>query len=139
MRQCHEGHELPFWQSTCEHGHPISTDTSYVTTGQPTEMQQLIKLMTQQMHIQGEQMRMANETMRQQGEAMRSMQGQIEDLRSQRQTASANTKRPDRPTVDTGITDHDWAVFMDSWKRYKLMSKLTDPEGIRNELRATCS
>ena len=48
-------------------------------------------------------------------------------------------KRPDRPTIDADMSDNDWAMFLDSWTRYKAMAKLSQPVEIRNELRSTCS
>ena len=52
---------------------------------------------------------------------------------------SNHTKKPDRPTLDSGMNDREWALFEDSWGRYKKMAKLVDLESIRMELRAACS
>ena len=49
------------------------------------------------------------------------------------------TKKPDRPTIDSGMNDREWALFDDSWGRYKKMAKLVDLDSIRMELRAACS
>ena len=50
-------------------------------------------------------------------------------------------RKPDRPTVNANIDDREWALFIDSWGRYKRMSKLKDEdvENIRLELRECCS
>ena len=50
-----------------------------------------------------------------------------------------HTKKPDRPTIDSGMNDREWALFDDSWGRYKKMANITDLETIRMELRAACS
>ena len=51
------------------------------------------------------------------------------------------TKRPDRPVINTGIDDREWALAEDSWTRYKQMCNFTptDVDAIRLELRASCS
>ena len=50
-------------------------------------------------------------------------------------------KKPERPTVNTDIDDREWAIFTDSWTRYKRMIRLqdTDVDNIRLELRECCS
>ena len=48
-------------------------------------------------------------------------------------------KKPDRPTVNGGIDDREWALFIDSWTRYKTMVNVTELASIRMELRAACS
>ena len=93
---------------------------------------ELIELMRQQM----EQMRIAQEHM---------MQVTMENQQLKQELAAANgpgnpqTKRPDRPSVEADLTDNDWAIFIDSWSRYKEMTRLTTVNDIRNELRATCA
>ena len=52
---------------------------------------------------------------------------------------ASHTKKPDRPTVESGMNDREWALFDDSWGRYKKMANITDLETIRMELRAACS
>ena len=57
------------------------------------------------------------------------------------QRAKVKTKRPERPEVNAGIDDRDWALFQDSWKNYKFMCEL-DTANIgtaRLDLRACCS
>ena len=41
--------------------------------------------------------------------------------------------------IEADTSENGWALFLDSWKRYKSMSQLTDSTVIRNELRASCS
>ena len=49
------------------------------------------------------------------------------------------TEKPKRPNIEVGIDDIDWAVFEDSWKRYKKMTAIEGDEQICLELRAACS
>ena len=58
---------------------------------------------------------------------------------SSQPTARSLVKCPDQPAIDADSTDSDWAMFMDSWSRYKAMSKISDQTEVRNELRSTCS
>lgn len=50
-------------------------------------------------------------------------------------------KKPDRPVIHAGIDDREWALFRDTWTRYKHMChvKPDDVASIRLELRAACS
>ena len=50
-------------------------------------------------------------------------------------------KKPERPTVNADIDDREWAIFTDSWDRYKRMIRLQadDVENTRLELRECCS
>ena len=48
-------------------------------------------------------------------------------------------KKPDRPKINGGLDDREWALFLDSWERYKVMVNVTDVASIRMELRAACS
>ena len=36
-------------------------------------------------------------------------------------------------------TNSDWALFLDSWDKYKAMSNITDINMLLDELRCTCS
>ena len=48
--------------------------------------------------------------------------------------------RPVRPTVDTEMDDTAWAVFLDSWKRFKRLAEIDDTDmSVIDELRETCS
>ena len=51
------------------------------------------------------------------------------------------SKKPDRPVVNAGLDDREWALFEDTWSRYKQMCKLSpdDVTTLRLELRAACS
>lgn len=69
---------------------------------------------------------------------------QEENLRLRTQTVepgtrTAHTKKPDRPTVEGGINDREWALFLDTWARYKQMASVTEVGTIRMELRSACS
>ena len=55
-----------------------------------------------------------------------------------RQTQSV-AKRPNRPMVEASSSDNDWALFLDTWGRYKRMTRLVTEDGITMELRACCS
>ncbi len=52
-----------------------------------------------------------------------------------------NTKKADRPVIETDLDDQEWVLFLDTWDRYKGMIEIpiTDTNAIRNELRAACS
>lgn len=57
---------------------------------------------------------------------------------------AGKSKRPDRPIIEAGIDDREWALFQDTWGRYKKMIGVvsTAPgyaETIRNELRSSCT
>ena len=52
---------------------------------------------------------------------------------------SPAVKRPDRPTIEANSSDSDWALFLDTWGRYKRMTKVTARDDITMELRACCS
>ena len=54
------------------------------------------------------------------------------------------SKKPDRPTINANMNDREWALFLDTWSRYKEMigvspGRATDTGKIRNELRQCCS
>ena len=144
---CTEGHEIPEGQVQCAYGHPqvntqespgevLSSLTGGVTTptdGVTTDMQQLIMIMQQQQMLQQQQMQ-------QQFQQMQAMQLQLATLGTNLvRPATVMTKKPDRPLMEAGMSEHGWAVFIDSWERYKTMSGITDVNQVRNELRAACS
>ena len=98
----------------------------------PDQQLQMMAMMQQQM----EQMRFAQESM------MRTMlenQELKEKLKQATNNPAPQTKKPDRPSINIDCTDSDWSIFIDSWSRYKAMSRLTSDGDIRHELRATCS
>ena len=51
----------------------------------------------------------------------------------------SDAKKVDRPIVEGDMTDSDWAIFLDAWKRYKKLSKMVDAEEVCDQLRACCS
>ena len=44
-------------------------------------------------------------------------------------------QKHERPVIELGSSNGDWALFMDTWNQYKEMCKLTNPSTICNELR----
>lgn len=48
-------------------------------------------------------------------------------------------KKPDRPTINAGLDDREWALFNDTWARYKAMINVVEEASVRMELRAACS
>lgn len=52
---------------------------------------------------------------------------------------TSQRSKPSRPIIETDCTDNGWVIFKDAWVRYKQMTKLTDLDEIRNELRSACS
>ena len=82
-------------------------------------MQQQLQLMQQMIELQ-----------RENNDLRRNMQGS---------NSSTNARKPDRPTIEPDSSDNDWALFVDSWQRYKNMCRLRDDADIRNELRSCCS
>ena len=53
--------------------------------------------------------------------------------------SQGKTKRPDGPIINANIDDWEWALFEDTWNRYKIMTGLSSEEEICMELRACCS
>lgn len=47
--------------------------------------------------------------------------------------------KPTRPIIEADCTDNKWVIFKDAWTRYKQMTRLQEPNDIRNELRSSCS
>ena len=74
---------------------------------------------------------------------MISLQRENNELRRNIPTAthssSSSVRKPDRPIVEQDSSDSDWALFLDSWGRYKDMCRLREISEIRNELRSSCS
>ena len=89
-------------------------------------------------------------TMQQQMASMQALQSENQALRDQNdvlQAAPAGQSRnggaakrasPKRPTIQNDMDDSDWAIFEDSWRRYKIMTRL-ESEGDIMELRMACS
>ena len=104
-----------------------------------SETQQLIDLMRQQMvqmqitqekliHVSEENTQLRNDLA-----AARTTPG--ESLAS---GLTPQTKKPDRPIVESDLSDSDWVLFEDSWQRYKVMCRLSRAVDIFHELRAAC-
>lgn len=53
-------------------------------------------------------------------------------------SAPSYIKRPDRPSIDLGCNEGQWAFFVDEWRLYKRRSNLTASDTTL-ELRACCS
>ena len=51
------------------------------------------------------------------------------------------SKKPDRPVINAGIDDREWAIFTDTWSRYKRMIGISaaNVDMLRMELRESCS
>ena len=81
--------------------------------------------------------------MQQQMAALTTLQTENAKLRTEvhnnNTSNQCKVKKPDRPTINGGLDDRDWALFMDSWIRYKTMVNLTDLGLTRMELRSACS
>ena len=54
-------------------------------------------------------------------------------------TNMSRTKKTQRPSIGLNTTDGEWALFLDTWARYKETCGLEDPAEIRNELREACT
>ena len=55
-------------------------------------------------------------------------------------TLSRSTaKKVDRPPIDADMSDQDWVIFLDSWRRYKKLTNMNDAGEICEQLRACCS
>lgn len=88
------------------------------------QVQQMLDMMAQQMsHMQ----------------TLQKENAQLRDQQPRRSQTEAKAKRPDRPVIEANLSDGDWALFEDTWKRYKSMTSLSKVEDIRMELRASCS
>ena len=102
---------------------PERTYRTVMSDPQPTsspDQSQMMLLMQQMIELQ-----------RENNELRRNMSGAS--------NFSSNAKKPDRPIIEQDSTDNDWALFTDSWQRYKDMCRLRDISEIRNELRSSCS
>ena len=115
--------------------------------GQLSETQQLINMMQEQMYMmkqtQSSLLAVSSENLqlRQQLAEKSGSNGTWHDGSNSTQGPARRpqTKKPERPVVETDVSETEWAVFLDSWQRYKTMCDLTDVQDIRNELRLTCS
>ena len=62
-----------------------------------------------------------------------------ENASLRQQTPTSATRRPERPVIETNSSDNDWALFIDSWGRYKRMARIESEEERVMELRSCCS
>ena len=123
MENCAQGHPILEDQNVCAQGHPIAPPAAQGASAPPDPVAMMLQ--TQQM-------------------MQATMQQLLQNLAltapaAPNPTPGGRVKRPDRPIIDADATDSDWAMFIDSWERYKTMTKISDPVEIRNELRSTCS
>ena len=51
----------------------------------------------------------------------------------------ASRQKPERPSIIASCSETDWAIFEDSWKRYKRMARIVEEEDKIMELRSCCS
>lgn len=93
------------------------------------QMQQIIALMQRQMDNL--------DTLREENAMLRAATQRTEA--TVRIAPQGKTKRPDRPVITANMDDREWALFEDTWSRYKIMTGLSSEEEIRMELRASCS
>ena len=123
MENCTQGHPILEDQNVCAQGHPIAPSAAQGANAPPDPVAMMLQ--TQQM-------------------MQATMQQLLQNLAltapaAPNPTPGGRVKRPDRPIIDADATDSDWAMFINSWERYKTMTKISDPVEIRNELRSTCS
>ena len=115
---------------------------------EPEQIQTMLELMKEQ-HQQMQQQMTALSALQEENLALRTAAANIGatgrntsnndgDRNAQGQYKS---KKPDRPVINAGIDDREWALFQDTWSRYKLMCNIipNDIATIRLELRAACS
>ena len=129
MVECSEGHHIAKGQQTFPEGHPPAqqpppSDPHTQIPADPVAMMLQTQLMMQQ-------------TMQQ----MLTLQRQTASPPQQPQQVSTLTlvKCPDRPTIEADSSDIDWAMFIDSWTRYKAMAKIITLTDTHSELRSSCS
>ena len=96
----------------------------------PEQIQTMLDLMTRQM-ARLEAVEIENAQLRQNTEP--STPGLSSGQREPKK------RRPDRPVIEANLSDSDWALFIDTWSRYKAMTAISDVEELRMELRAACS
>jgi hypothetical protein len=86
-----------------------------------------------------EQIQSMLEIMQQQMQQLAVLKDENNQLRLSSNRPSAKVKQPDRPIISGNIDEREWALFMDTWRRYKLMTGIQEPEYVNAELRAACS
>lgn len=108
------------------------------------QIQTMLDLMTtQQRQMQQQMEAMAalqeeNATLRRDAAVVEATGGITGDGNAQ---GNYKSKKPERPLINAGIDDREWALLQDTWSRYKLMCKIApnDVPTLRLELRAACS
>ena len=96
------------------------------------------------MALTSEQVSEMLKTMNAQMQAMNFLRTENQELQRENQTlqqGQSTVKRepPKRPTIETNSDDSDWSLFLDSWQRYKKITKLESREDTILELRSACS
>ena len=101
--------------------------------------------------LSGDQIQQMLMTMQQQMASMQALQSENQTLRDQNQALqtapsgqssherAAKRDSPKRPTIQDDMDDSDWAIFEDSWRRYKRITRLETEEETIMELRTACS
>ena len=120
MVECAEGHTIAEGQDKCAQGPPPPAATPVDLVAMMLQTQQLMQQTMQQM-------------LALQQSSVIATPGPSQPM------ACSLVKHPNRPAIDADSTDSDWAMFMDSWSCYKVMSKISDQTEVRKELRSTCS
>ena len=97
------------------------------------QVQQMIDLMKAQME-QVTKLQTENEQLR--NVVMNANEGSVAGGTTQ----TYKSKTPDRPIINAGLDDREWALFEDTWSRYKVMLNMNDDESRKTiELCAACS
>ena len=95
-----------------------------------------------------EQVQQMIDLMKAQMEQVTKLQSENAELRNAMRDANEGShssqtykvKTPDRPVINAGLDDRDWALFEDTWSCYKVMLNMEhDDARKRMELRAACS
>ena len=93
----------------------------------PDQVQQMLDLMKEQMEtiktLQVENTRLRTEAAAQ--PADNATPTATPPVTTESDGPRYKTKRPDRPVINTGIDDREWALAEDSWTRYKQMCNFT--------------
>ena len=104
------------------------------------QVQQLIDIMKEQMetmkNLQAENARLSNVEAATTVERVTAATPANNEVNS-----SYKPKKPDRPVINPGMDDREWALFTDTWTRYKIMANVpaNDVAATRLELWAACS
>ena len=99
------------------------------------------------MSLPTEQISEILKTMNDQMQEMQLLREENRDLPERNQTlqerqhpgTAIKREQPKRPIIEANSDDNDWSIFLDSWKRYKRMTRIASNEDIVLELRSACS